>query len=553
MRKIIGDLKIICLMLCFSFFYSYIFNERYYIIDTINILVIFTFSIYICSLIITFRFKKKYIATFYKHMTVAFLGIGIVSFSYLNLLMYRHNSIYFFNKLTQLNLFYSLYEIIILILALKNRKKDINFNIELIIVTLISMFVAYIAIKGEYNFITKNGHACNFSILFIFIKVITIILKIYAIRLLYRIKDELSNCFYLYLNIFLVCRICMHVTPFFKIGYIEILIVIINCILLAIADYCILKIMVVEFVMNPYTILYRNLIKKSRNINEGICELTSANSEEEKISMDYRRVKHEMELKNKILTNISHEFKTPVNVIYSAIQTQDLLKSSGKISEISKYNDIIKENCNRLIRLINNFIDSNRFYTENINVDFKCVNVVNLTERIIDSVIPYAKNKNINTIFDTSDEELYALVDIELYDRLVLNLVSNSIKFSKDSGNIKVYMNKDDDFIELWIEDDGIGINASDLELIFNKFERLDMSFSRETEGSGLGLHIVKGIVALLKGTIEITSKEGKGTKVKVIIPRYKCSTGEKIFDEEYEGLIDHKHEVKVEMSDIYL
>ena len=550
MRRIISDLKIICLIFCFSLAYSYIFNHQYNIIDTI---LIFTFSIYICSLIITCRFKKTYVSNFYKHMTVAFSGIGIISFSYLYLWRYITDSIYFINKLTQLSLFYSLYEIIILIFAIKIRKKDINFNIELILITLISMFVAYIAINGQFNFIIENGHVHDFSILFIFIKVITIILKIYAIRLVYKIKSELSDCFYLYFNIFLVCRICMHVTQFFKIGYIDMFIVIINFILVAIGDYCILKIMVVEVIMSPYTILYNNLLKRSRKLKEIIDESISANDEKGKILKNDRRVKHEEELKNEILTNISHEFKTPVNVIYSAIQTQDLLKASGKISELSKYNDIIKENCNRLTRLINNFIDSTRFYKDNINVDFKCVNIVKLTERIIESIIPYTENKNINTIFDTSDEELYALVDIKLYDRMVLNLISNSIKFSKNSGNIKVYMNNNDDFIELFIEDDGIGINEKDLELIFDRFERLDRSFSRNTEGSGLGLHIVKGIVGLLNGSIEITSKEGIGTKVKIIIPRYKGATSEKIFDEVAEGLIDHTHEVKVEMSDIYL
>ena len=220
-----------------------------------------------------------------------------------------------------------------------------------------------------------------------------------------------------------------------------------------------------------------------------------------------------------------------------------------------KYNSIIKQNCNRLIKLINNFIDTTRLKKNSINYNLEYFNIVNLTENIVISVIPFAKSKNLNIVFDTSDEEMYAKVDEQLFDRLILNLLSNAIKYSKETGDIRVSLFNENNNAEIVIKDEGIGIGEENFKVIFSRFERVDQTFSRNTEGSGLGLSIVKEITNIFNGDIRIESKLGEGTTVKIILPL--VNDIDEVYKERgYENSnssINHQREVEIEMSDIYL
>ncbi|KHS55797.1 hypothetical protein QX51_17355, partial [Terrisporobacter othiniensis] len=117
--------------------------------------------------------------------------------------------------------------------------------------------------------------------------------------------------------------------------------------------------------------------------------------------------------RNEMLSNISHEFKTPVNVIYSTAQLLDLEKTQNDYKKLHEYNILIKRNCDRLIRMINNFIDSTKFEANIINMDLKIINIVSLVEDLTMSIINFAQNKNIEVIFDTEEEEIYILADID--------------------------------------------------------------------------------------------------------------------------------------------
>lgn len=306
-------------------------------------------------------------------------------------------------------------------------------------------------------------------------------------------------------------------------------------------------------IKKPNDDMYRNLLKKSYELETTVAELKKTIRDKDMLFDDCKKKTKQEEIKNEILANISHEFKTPVNVIYSAVQTQDLIKEKASIDEIVKYNKIIKQNCNRLTRLINNFIDTSRFNKDTVEGEFICKNIVEITEYLTMAVVPFAKSKRLNLIFDTSDEELYCLVDRELYDRLILNLLSNSIKYSRTNGNIKVELKDLGDFIQILVEDDGIGIDKYHLKEVFSRFERVDKSYSRNTEGCGLGLNIVKNIVNIHKGSIEVQSKKEEGTKVFIKLP--KCNGDVNESNETYHRLEDNKYvkyEVEVEMSDIY-
>ncbi len=469
-----------------------------------------------------------------------------VKFSYFNIIRGGVNIEDFSAKARRLNYIYSIYESLSIAIAVKCYKINIKYNKIMPIILIISLLVSYLGIRSDAHIFLMIENRESFILSCIF-KIGAIGIKVYILKYLVNIKSNISSLLYRYLNTFLVIRIIMQFTTFLtEAGVLKIPLSFLDCILLCVSHYIVLKMMISEIISNPYYNIYRKLITKSKNLKRTTSELLEVNR-------NFQKVKQEEVIKNELLANISHEFKTPVNVIYSAIQTKEILDCKGKSDLDNKYNNIIKQNCNRLIRLINNFIDTTRLDKGSIQADLKLFNVVSLTEKIAMSIIPYAESKNLKVIFDTSDEELYTFVDEQLYERVLLNILSNSIKYSKDTGDINIYVDNSKNKIQITIKDHGIGMNEDDLQIIFNRFERLDKTLSRNTEGSGLGLHIVKGIIKLLKGNIEISSKKDIGTIVKLEFDKYIPTNSEieKMRENEF-VLINHKHETEIEMSDIY-
>lgn len=262
---------------------------------------------------------------------------------------------------------------------------------------------------------------------------------------------------------------------------------------------------------------------------------------------------HNAEEANKIKThfisNISHELKTPINVIMSAIQLINYnTKESPSYSKNKNTLAIIDDNCKRLLRLINNLIDVQKHELDDTKLNLSAVNVVNLIEMLVASVVPYAESKNLNLIFDTNKEDVILKVDSDKLERIILNLLSNAIKFSKPNGEIRVTLNFED-CLYISVADNGIGIAKENLNKIFDKFTQLDTSFSRKNEGSGIGLSIVKSFVLLHNGKISVKSELNKGTSFLIELPLTETSNIE-TEDASYDNLSEN---VKIELSDIYI
>ena len=252
-------------------------------------------------------------------------------------------------------------------------------------------------------------------------------------------------------------------------------------------------------------------------------------------------------LKSHFISNISHELKTPIIVIMSVIQLLQI-KNTNHYSD--KNIDIIDKNCKRLLRLINNIIDMEKFDAKEIKLDLKNINIVNLIDDIVDSVEPYAKSKNLNMIFDPYCEEVYMAIDGPKIERVILNLLSNAIKFSYPSGTVYINLYKDNENnVVISFKDSGPGISEKNLKSIFDRFTQVDNTMRRNNEGSGIGLSIANSFVTLHKGTIDVKSKENEGSEFIVKIPI-------KLIDEENILFYDREildNNAKTELSDIYL
>ncbi|WP_246599325.1 ATP-binding protein [Clostridium lacusfryxellense] len=261
-------------------------------------------------------------------------------------------------------------------------------------------------------------------------------------------------------------------------------------------------------------------------------------------------------LKTEFFTNLSHELKTPLNVILSALQLLDTFTGREDIKDkeikTKKYNNIMKQNCYRQLRLVNNMIDITKLDAGFYELNLQNCNIVNIVESVALSVSEYIKTKSIELIFDTDIEECIISCDPEKIERVILNLLSNSIKFTKPGGSMTVNMYDKGENIIISIKDTGIGIPNDKLDIIFDRFRQVDRSLTRKQEGSGIGLSIVKSLVELHGGQISVTSEYGKGTEFIIILPVMTLPIENDkygVFEVESQDRIERVH---IEFSDIY-
>ncbi|GEA33970.1 ATP-binding protein [Clostridium diolis] len=261
-------------------------------------------------------------------------------------------------------------------------------------------------------------------------------------------------------------------------------------------------------------------------------------------------------LRTEFFANISHELRTPLNIILNVIKISCMnleQQNVGKEKIISNMN-MGKQNCLRLLRLVNNLIDSTKLDAGYFEVNFVNCNVINVIEEITLSVAEYIKSNNLNLIFDTEIEEKIIACDLDKIERIILNILSNAIKFTKPGGNIFVNIFDGEEFITIVIEDTGIGIPEEKLNVIFDRFRQIDKSFTRNYEGSGIGLSLVKSLVEMQGGKITVESKYGTGTKFYIKLPvrlagESNSKENIKLFNS---NLSNHVEKINVEFSDIY-
>ncbi|EQK47379.1 his Kinase A domain protein [[Clostridium] bifermentans ATCC 19299] len=262
----------------------------------------------------------------------------------------------------------------------------------------------------------------------------------------------------------------------------------------------------------------------------------------------------EHEINNKIrgdfFANLSHELRTPLNIIFSSLQVLDL-KLKKEDQSITKYINMATQNTYRLLKLVNNLIDSNKITAGYFEYNPQNYDIVYFVESICQSIVDFAKQKNIEVIFDTDVEEKIISFDLDKMERIILNILSNSIKFTKEQGKIEIYIRESNEMLEIEISDDGIGIPQNKLNSIFERFKQVENNTIRSGEGSGIGLYLVKSLVDMHGGDIAVESELGSGTTFKISIPaeleeEYECNIIEKNLQNSY------IEKIKVEFSDIY-
>lgn len=284
-----------------------------------------------------------------------------------------------------------------------------------------------------------------------------------------------------------------------------------------------------------------NDIKKRVGIIRDITKDVEANESLEKLRMDF-------------FANLSHELRIPINIILSSLQVINLRLyklNKDDYEYFTKYLGILKQNGLRLLKLVNNLIDTTKIDSGHFDHTPQNGDIISFIEDVCMSVSEFIKNHNLNLIFDTDCEEKIIAFDKDNMERIILNLLSNAIKFSKNKGNIEVSIYCEEN-IKIKVRDNGIGIPKDKLDSIFGRFEQVKSKMKNEREGSGIGLSLVKHLVEMHNGSIYVDSELGIGSEFVIILPDKLCENKKVKVDKVNNANLTNISNMNIEFSDIY-
>lgn len=268
------------------------------------------------------------------------------------------------------------------------------------------------------------------------------------------------------------------------------------------------------------------------------------------LKLELEKYLHEEKAKEQFFSNISHELRTPINIIYSSLQLKELYLREDNYDHIKENTRIIRQNCLRLTRTINNFIDSNKISEGYLKANFGIYNIVEIIENVSQATITYLEKMNINLIFDSTDEEIYIKCDTDFMQRVALNILSNAAKYGKGNGEILVYIYIKDNMLCISFKDDGKPISEKLRPYLFDKFTKVNKDLNRPKEGSGLGLYLSRGLIELQGGVLELVLDNKCGNEFLITFP----------YEELYKETSNNSFEmnkimekVDIEFSDIYI
>ena len=281
---------------------------------------------------------------------------------------------------------------------------------------------------------------------------------------------------------------------------------------LAYCIYAIILTVIIYFAWNYVKILEKMVKQRTKELNKKL---------DENEELYNRLIKMERH-KNNYFINLSHELRTPLNIISSTLQLINRLTVNKQKIEDEKmlyYTDVMNKNSNRLLKLINNIIDTSKIDSGNYRINIEEVDIVYLVEEVSLSMKNFIENKGIEFIIDPQIEEKIIECDISDIERCIVNLLGNATKFTEKGGLIEVKIFDEGENVKISVKDTGIGIDKSYHKSIFNRFYQTYDKSSEEYGGSGLGLTLTMQLVKLHHGSIELESEVGKGSEFIITLP----------------------------------
>lgn len=220
--------------------------------------------------------------------------------------------------------------------------------------------------------------------------------------------------------------------------------------------------------------------------------------------------------KTTFFSNISHEFRTPLTLLLGPIE--DALNHSGISATERSRLELAHRNALRMQKLVNTLLDFSRIEAGRVEGSFSKVDVCTFTQDLVSTFRSAIEKAGMQLEFECGEIRQDVYVDMEMWEKIVLNLISNAFKYTKQ-GKITVRITGENGYLLLAVSDTGVGIAEDQLNKIFERFHRVENTSGRSQEGTGIGLAMVKELVRLHKGAITVDSQPGVGTTFTVSIP----------------------------------
>lgn len=272
--------------------------------------------------------------------------------------------------------------------------------------------------------------------------------------------------------------------------------------------------------LNPYRLLNE---KYSAFFSLIADQVATSFTELHQLEQERKRVEALAEIdkaKTIFFSNISHEFRTPLTLLLSPIE--DALNNANTLPENRVRIEVAYRNALRMQKLVNTLLDFSKIEAGRMEGKFTRVDVGSFTEDLASTFRSAIEKAGMELVIQREPVQAEVYVDIDMWEKIILNLVSNAFKYSK-KGTIRIGVCQEGNEVKITVADTGVGIPADHLDKIFNRFHRVENTEGRSMEGTGIGLAMVKELVRLHNGTIEVTSELRNGSVFTVTIPTGKA------------------------------
>ncbi len=246
-------------------------------------------------------------------------------------------------------------------------------------------------------------------------------------------------------------------------------------------------------------------------------------TERKRMEEELRRAKEAAEAaaraKSEFLTVMSHELRTPLTLILGPIEAL-LAGEAGPCPPLANAHlERMRRNASRLLTLVSDILDFARFEEGRVEVVREPIDAAELVGLIVDDARPVAEQRGVELAFRSSLGAPIVHLDRRMFEKILLNLLGNALKFTPRGGRVEVTLRQEGTQLELAIEDNGPGIPLAEREKLFRRFQQLDSSATRQHEGTGIGLALVKEFAEVLGGSAGVDSEPGRGSRFWVRVP----------------------------------